>query len=91
VPTWPYGGKISSRRLATSGELELAYAIGFPNRFGAVETFGTASVEETKIAEAVSRVFDLRPGDNRGSHLKARSIRHAAYGISREAFPGRIR
>ena len=27
-----------------------------------VETFGTATVDETKIVDAVNQVFDLRPG-----------------------------
>ncbi len=76
--------------LATRCELELAYAIGVPEPVSVlVETFGTASVEETKIAEAVRKVFDLSPqGIIEALHLKAPQYKAtAAYGhFGREGF-----
>lgn len=48
--------------LASQCEVQLAYAIGVAKPVSImVETFGTAKVEESKIEEAVSKVFDLRP------------------------------
>jgi len=49
--------------LAERAELSLAYAIGVPFPVSVrVETFGTGKVAESKIANAVREVFDLRPG-----------------------------
>ena len=48
--------------LAKRCELQLAYAIGVAEPVSVmVETFGTGTVDEGKLAEAVRRVFDLRP------------------------------
>lgn len=48
--------------LAHKCEVQLAYAIGVAHPVSIlVETFGTAKVEEEKIARAVRTVFDLRP------------------------------
>ena len=48
--------------LADRCEVQLAYAIGVARPMSVlVETFGTHKVEESKIAEAVQKVFDLRP------------------------------
>ena len=48
--------------LADRCELELAYAIGVPFPVSVmVETFGTATVPESRIEEAVREVFDLSP------------------------------
>lgn len=48
--------------LAERCEVELAYAIGVPFPVSVmVDTFGTGSVPEEKIAEAVEKVFDLTP------------------------------
>jgi S-adenosylmethionine synthetase len=48
--------------LASQCEVQLAYAIGVAKPVSImVETFGTAKVEESKIEDAVSKVFDLRP------------------------------
>ncbi len=48
--------------LADRCELELAYAIGVPEPISVlVETFGTAKVDETAIARAITKVFDLTP------------------------------
>ena len=48
--------------LASKCEIQLAYAIGVANPVSVlVETFGTATVDEQKLADAVNKVFDLRP------------------------------
>jgi S-adenosylmethionine synthetase len=48
--------------LARRCEVQLAYAIGVAEPVSvAVDTFGTATVPEAKIMEAVSDVFDLTP------------------------------
>ena len=48
--------------LARRCELQLAYAIGVAEPVSImVETFGTGVVDEGRLAEAVRRVFDLRP------------------------------
>jgi S-adenosylmethionine synthetase len=47
---------------ATRCELQVAYAIGMAHPVSIlVETFGTNTVEETKIEQAVRDTFDLRP------------------------------
>ena len=48
--------------LADKCEIQLSYAIGVAKPVSIlVETFGTAKVDEEKIAIAVDKVFDLRP------------------------------
>ncbi|MFC4857482.1 methionine adenosyltransferase [Actinophytocola glycyrrhizae] len=48
--------------LATRIEVQIAYAIGKAAPVGLfVETFGTETVDPTKIQQAISQVFDLRP------------------------------
>ena len=48
--------------LASKCEVQLAYAIGVAKPVSVlVECFGTAKIDEDKIAEIVSKVFDLRP------------------------------
>jgi S-adenosylmethionine synthetase len=48
--------------LATRVEVQVAYAIGKAAPVGLfVETFGTETVDPSKIQEAISQVFDLRP------------------------------
>jgi len=48
--------------LARRCEVQVAYAIGKAHPVGLfVETFGTGVVDDVKIQEAVTRVFDLRP------------------------------
>ncbi|HEY4019672.1 MAG TPA: methionine adenosyltransferase [Pseudonocardiaceae bacterium] len=48
--------------LATRIEVQVAYAIGKSAPVGLfVETFGTETVDPTKIQAAISEVFDLRP------------------------------
>jgi S-adenosylmethionine synthetase len=49
--------------LASRIEVQVAYAIGKAAPVGLfVETFGTETVDPTKIQTAISDVFDLRPG-----------------------------
>jgi S-adenosylmethionine synthetase len=49
--------------LARRAEVQLAYAIGVPFPVSVmVETFGTGTVPEEKIALAVEKTFDLTPG-----------------------------
>ena len=48
--------------LAKKAEVQLAYAIGVANPVSVrVDTFGTATVAESKLAAAVRDLFDLRP------------------------------
>ena len=48
--------------LAKRCEIQLAYAIGVADPVSImVDTFGTGTVDEGKLAEAVRKVFDLRP------------------------------
>ncbi len=48
--------------LASKCEIQIAYAIGVANPVSVlVDTFGTATVDEQKLADAVNKVFDLRP------------------------------
>ena len=48
--------------LAKRAEVQLAYAIGVAKPVSVfVETFGTGTVDEETLANAVSQVFDLRP------------------------------
>ena len=48
--------------LAKKAEVHLAYAIGVPNPVSVrVDTFGTATVAESKLEAAVRDLFDLRP------------------------------
>jgi S-adenosylmethionine synthetase len=48
--------------LAERCEVQVAYAIGVPDPLSInVETFGTGTVEDGVIAEAIAKVFDLRP------------------------------
>lgn len=48
--------------LASRCEVQLSYAIGVPEPLSInVETFGTGTVDDEKIAEAIASVFDLRP------------------------------
>ncbi len=48
--------------LAERCEVQIAYAIGKAEPLSVnVETFGTGTVDDEKIAEAISKVFDLRP------------------------------
>jgi len=49
--------------LASRVEIQIAYAIGRPEPMSVrVDTFGTGKIEESKIEQAILKVFDLRPG-----------------------------
>ncbi|MBO4733870.1 MAG: methionine adenosyltransferase domain-containing protein [Clostridia bacterium] len=53
---------IVAAKIADKCEVELAYAIGVAKPVSVmVDTFGTGKVADEKIADAVSKVFDLRP------------------------------
>jgi S-adenosylmethionine synthetase len=53
---------IVAAKLASRCEVQLAYAIGFPEPVSVlVETFGTGTVDEAILAKAVRKVFGLKP------------------------------
>ena len=53
---------IVAAELADKCEIQLSYAIGVSKPVSIkVDTFGTSKVDEEKISEAVSKVFDLSP------------------------------
>ena len=53
---------IVAASIAKRCEIQLAYAIGVAKPVSVmVDTFGTGKVSDEKIAEAVNKVFDLRP------------------------------
>ncbi len=53
---------IVAAKLATKCEVELAYAIGVAKPVSVmVDTFGTGKYSDEQIADAVNKVFDLRP------------------------------
>ena len=76
---------------ATRCELQVAYAIGMAHPVSVlVETFGTETVDPTRIAACVQEVFDLRPAAIiRDLDLKRPIYRRtAAYGhFGRDGFP----
>jgi S-adenosylmethionine synthetase len=63
-----YAARYVAKNLVAAGlvercEVQVSYAIGRAHPTSiAVETFGTASVEERELLELVRRHFDLRPG-----------------------------
>lgn len=62
--------------LADKCEVELAYAIGVANPVSImVDSFGTGKVSDDKLAEAVNKVFDLRPS----AIIKALDLRKPQY------------
>jgi S-adenosylmethionine synthetase len=64
-----YMGRWVAKNIVAAGfasrcELQFAYAIGHPDPVSVhVETFGTYTVENAKIARAVNRVFSFQPSD----------------------------
>jgi S-adenosylmethionine synthetase len=62
-----YAARYVAKNIVAAGlaeycEIELAYAIGVPFPVSVmVDTFGTAKVPESRIEEAVGKVFDLSP------------------------------
>ena len=62
--------------LADKCEVEIAYAIGVAKPVSVmIDTFGTATVDEDKISEAVSKYFDLRPA----AIIKSFALRRPIY------------
>ncbi len=54
---------IVAAKLAEKAEIQVSYAIGIPEPISInVSTFGTGKVPDWKIAKAVTKIFDLRPG-----------------------------
>ena len=74
---------IVAAKIASRCEVQLAYAIGVAHPVSVyVDTFGTGIVPDSDIAQAVSKVFDLRPSAIIDS-LKLRETKYrplAAYG-----------
>ena len=64
--------------LAKKAEIQLSYAIGVARPMSiCLDTFGTATVDEEKILEAVYALFDARPGAIISAfHLTAPSFRY---------------
>lgn len=62
-----YAARYAAKNIVASGvakrcEIQIAYAIGVARPVSVVvDTFGTASVDDERIAKAVMQVFDLRP------------------------------
>jgi len=62
-----YAARWAAKNIVAAGfakrcELQLAYAIGVAEPVSVmVDAFGTGTVDETRLAEAVRKVFDLRP------------------------------
>ena len=53
---------IVAAKLAKKCEIQLAYAIGVAHPVSVlIDTYGTGTVSDEKLAEAVNQVFDLRP------------------------------
>ncbi|MBI5412409.1 methionine adenosyltransferase [Candidatus Peregrinibacteria bacterium] len=77
--------------LAERFEVQLAYAIGYPEPVSVhVTTFGTGKIADEKIEEAIRKVFDMSPtGINKTLNLKRPIYRATAcYGhFGRSEFP----
>lgn len=55
---------IVAAKLARRCEIQLAYAIGYPDPVSVhVDTFGTGTVSDAKIVKAVKAVFGLKPAE----------------------------
>jgi S-adenosylmethionine synthetase len=55
---------IVAARLATRCEVQVAYAIGYPLPVSVfVDTFGTGTVNDGRLARAVQKVFGLKPAE----------------------------
>ena len=83
-----YAARYVAKNIVAAGlahrcQVQLAYAIGVAHPVSVlVETFGTGTVADTKLEEAVEKVFDLRPtAIIRDLDLRKPIYRHlAAYG-----------
>ncbi|MFW6238235.1 MAG: methionine adenosyltransferase, partial [Halanaerobiales bacterium] len=62
-----YGARYVAKNLVAAGladrcEVQISYAIGVAEPLSVmIDTFGTGKVEDSRLAEAVDKVFDLRP------------------------------
>jgi S-adenosylmethionine synthetase len=62
-----YMGRYVAKNIVAAGladrcEIQFAYAIGYPDPVSiCVNTFGTSTIDERKIEEAVSQVFSFKP------------------------------
>lgn len=55
---------VIAAKLAKRCEVQLAYAIGFPEPVSVfVETFGTSRCESSRIEKAIRAVFGLKPAE----------------------------
>jgi S-adenosylmethionine synthetase len=55
---------IVAAKLAEKCEIQFAYAIGYPDPVSVhVDTFGTSTVDDEKIINAVNKVFSFQPSD----------------------------
>jgi len=55
---------VVAANLAEKCELQLAYAIGHPHPVSVhIDSFGTGTISDTKIAAAVQEVFSFKPAD----------------------------
>ncbi len=55
---------IVAAKLADKCEIQVAYAIGYPQPLSiAIDTFGTGKLPEEKIEKAVRKVFSFKPAD----------------------------
>ena len=67
---------IVAAKLAKKCEVQLAYAIGVAKPVSVmVDSFGTGTVSDEKLSEAVNKVFDLRPS----AIIKALDLRKPQY------------
>ncbi len=74
---------IVAAKLASRCEIQLSYAIGYPHPVSIkLDTFGTATVSEDKIIEAIPKIFMLSPY----GIIQQLNLRHLVY--SRTAFGG---
>jgi S-adenosylmethionine synthetase len=62
-----YAARYIAKNIVAAGyahkvEIQLAYAIGVAQPVSiSVDTFGTGTVSEAKLTEAIRKIFDLRP------------------------------
>ena len=76
-----YAARYAAKNIVAAGlaekcELQIAYAIGVAHPVSLmVDTFGTGKVSDERLAEAVSRVFDLRPA----AIIDLLDLRHTVY------------
>ena len=70
---------IVAAKLAARCEVQFAYAIGHPDPVSVhIDTFGTASVADSKITRAVNKVFSFQPSDI----IDQLNLRRPIYGLT---------